>query len=189
MSYTPRILIVDDEPRMRDSLKALLSGQGYEIHTGNSVKEAIEYLSRNSFDLVLLDIVMPEMDGHRVMDYINSRDIETSVIVMTGHASIESAIEAMRGGAYDYLRKPFEHEELLKTVGNALKQKRLKNKREQAEEALRESEEKYRAVLEACPDPIVVYDMEGAVIYLNPALRASLPLKAVDTPNKERFLM
>ncbi|MBW1677148.1 MAG: response regulator [Deltaproteobacteria bacterium] len=169
MSYTPRILIVDDEPRMRDSLKALLSGQGYEIHTGNSVKEAIEYLSRNSFDLVLLDIVMPEMDGHRVMDYINSRDIETSVIVMTGHASIESAIEAMRGGAYDYLRKPFEHEELLKTVGNALKQKRLKNKREQAEEALRESEEKYRAVLEACPDPIVVYDMEGAVIYLNPA--------------------
>ncbi len=169
MSYTPRILIVDDEPRMCDSLKALLSGQGYEIHTGNSVKEAIEYLSRNSFDLVLLDIVMPEMDGHRVMDYINSQDIETSVIVMTGHASIKSAIEALRGGAYDYLRKPFEHEELLKTVENALKQKRLKNKREQAEEALRESEEKYRAVLEACPDPIVAYDMEGAVIYLNPA--------------------
>ncbi len=169
MSYTPRILIVDDEPRMCDSLKVLLSGQGYEIHTGNSVKEAIEYLSRNSFDLVLLDIVMPEMDGHRVMDYINSQDIETLVIVMTGHASIESAIEALRGGAYDYLRKPFEHEELLKTVGNAFMQKRLKNKREQAEEALRESEEKYRTVLEACPDPIVVYDMEGAVIYLNPA--------------------
>ena len=169
MSYTPRILIVDDEPRMCDSLKVLLSGQGYEIHTGNSVKEAIEYLSRNSFDLVLLDIVMPEMDGHRVMDYINSQDIETLVIVMTGHASIESAIEALRGGAYDYLRKPFEHEELLKTVGNALMQKRLKNKREQAEEALRESEEKYRAVLEASPDPIVVYDMEGTVIYLSPA--------------------
>jgi len=169
MSYAPKILIIDDEPRMCDSLNALLSGQGYEIHTGNSGKEAIEYLTGDGFALVLLDIVMPEMDGHRVMHYINSQHIETLVIVMTGHASTESAIEALRSGAYDYLRKPFEHEELLKTVENALDQKRLKNERKRTEEALRESEEKYRTVLEASPDPIVAYDMEGKVIYLNPA--------------------
>jgi len=169
MSYTPKILIVDDEPRMCDSLKALLSGQGYEIHTCDCGKEAIECLAKNRFDLILLDIVMPDMDGHRVMHYINSEDIETLVIAMTGYASIESAIETLRSGAYDYLRKPFEHEELLKKVENALKQKRLINGHKHAEEALRESEEKYRTVLEASPDAIVVYDMEGTVIYLNPA--------------------
>ena len=109
MPYTPKILIVDDEPRMCDSLKDLLSGEGYEIYTSNSVKEATKYLSENRVDLVLLDMVMPEMDGRHVMDYINSQGIETLIIVMTGHACMESAIEALRRGAYDYLRKPFEH--------------------------------------------------------------------------------
>jgi signal transduction histidine kinase len=142
-SYTPKILIVDDEPRMCDSLKALLSGQDYEIHTCNSGKEAAEYLGKD-FDLVLLDIVMPDMDGHDVMDYIARQSPETLVVAMTGHASIESAVQALRRRAYDYLRKPFEHEELLKTVENALDQKRLRSERKQAEESLREMEKALR---------------------------------------------
>ena len=142
-SYTPKIRIVDDEPRMCDSLEALLSGQDYEIHTCNSGKEAAEYLGKN-FDLVLLDIVMPDMDGHDVMDYIARQSPETLVVVMTGHASIESAVQALRRRAYDYLRKPFEHEELLKTVENALDQKRLRSERKQAEESLREMEKALR---------------------------------------------
>lgn len=138
--YDPRkILIVDDEPRMCDSLKALLSSEGYEIHTYNSGKEAIKYLGKNRVDLVLLDIVMPEIDGHRVMDYINSQDTETLVIFITGYASVESAIEALRGRAYDYLRKPFEYEELLKAVKNALDQKALRSERKRVEEALRKA--------------------------------------------------
>jgi len=138
--YDPRkILIVDDEPRMCDSLKALLSSEGYEIHTYNSGKEAIKHLGKNRVDLVLLDIVMPEIDGHRVMDYINSQDTETLVIFITGYASVESAIEALRGRAYDYLRKPFEYEELLKAVKNALDQKALRSERKRVEEALRKA--------------------------------------------------
>lgn len=73
MSYAPNILIIDDEPLMCDSLKVLLSTQGYEIHTANSGKEAVEYLAKNSFDLVLMDIVIADMDGHRLMHYINIR--------------------------------------------------------------------------------------------------------------------
>ena len=138
--YDPRkILIVDDEPRMCDSLKALLSSEGYEIHTYTSGKEAIKHLGKNRVDLVLLDIVMPEIDGHRVMDYINSQDTETLVIFITGYASVESAIEALRGRAYDYLRKPFEYEELLKAVKNALDQKALRSERKRVEEALRKA--------------------------------------------------
>ncbi|NVM21317.1 MAG: response regulator [Desulfobacterales bacterium] len=138
----PKILIVDDESRMCDSLEALLSTQGYEIHTANGGKRAIEHLAKNDFDLVLLDIVMPEMSGNQVMHYINNQDLETLIVIMTGHASVESALEAMRSGVYDYLRKPFEHEELLKTVENALDQKRLKSERRQAEEALKKAHEK-----------------------------------------------
>ena len=139
MSHTPKILIVDDEPRMCDSLDILLSGAGYEIHVSNRGKDAVEHLAKNRFDLVLLDIVMPDMDGHQVMHHINSQDPETIVIVMTGHASTESAIDALRSGAYDYLKKPFEQEELLKTVKNALQQRKLRTERKQAEQALQKA--------------------------------------------------
>ncbi|NVM22003.1 MAG: response regulator, partial [Desulfobacterales bacterium] len=152
----PKILVVDDELLMCASLKALLGGEGYEVHTSNSGKEAIEHLAKNSFDLVLLDIVMPDVSGYQDMRYINIQDLESLVIVMTGQASLESAIEALRSGAYDYLRKPFEHEEFLKTVKNALDQKRLKSEQKQAEEALRETVRR----LEVAYEQSIIYAQE-----------------------------
>jgi len=148
--HPPKILVVDDELRMCDSLEVLLSGEGYEVHTGNSGKEAIEHLSKNGFDLVLLDIVMPEMDGHEVVRYVNSQDLDSLVIFMTGHASVDSAIEALRGGAYDYLRKPFEPEELLRTVRSALDEQRLKSERKQVEEGLKESTRRVQVAYDQC---------------------------------------
>jgi len=126
----------------------LLSHYGYEIHTSNSGKEAVEYLSKNNFALVLLDMVMPDMDGRQVMDHIKGQSPETLIIVITGHASVESAVAALRNKAYDYLRKPFEHEELLKTVENALEQKRLNGERKRAEAALRESSRRLQVAYE-----------------------------------------
>jgi len=153
MSYTPKILIVDDEPRMCASLKTLLSDHGYEIHTSNSGKKAVEYVSKNNFDLVLLDMIMPDMGGHQVMDHIKGQSPETLIIVVTGHASVESAVAALRNNAYDYLRKPFEHEELLKTVENALEQKRLNGEHKRAETALRESAHR----LQVAYDQSIIY--------------------------------
>ncbi len=144
MPHIPKILIVDDEPRMCTSLKALLSNHGYEISTSNNGKEAVESLSKNDFDLVLLDVVMPDMDGRQVMDYIEAQSLKTLIIVITGYASVESAVAALRNRAYDYLRKPFGHEELLKTVENALEEKRLNSERKQAEAQLRESARKLK---------------------------------------------
>lgn len=122
--FTPNILIVDDEPRMCTSLKSLLSDQNYNVFTAKSGQEALDFLPRERLDIVILDIVMPELDGYKVMDQIKRQSPETMVILMTGYASVGSALEALKGGAYDYLRKPFENGELLKTVGNALSQKR-----------------------------------------------------------------
>ena len=126
MSYIPKILIVDDEPRMCDSLKFLLSGQNYEVFTANSGQDALQSLSENEFDVAVLDVVMPGIDGHQLMACIRERNPEAMVILMTGHASMDSAARAIKNGAWDYIRKPFEYDELLKTVQNALNQKRLR---------------------------------------------------------------
>ena len=122
----PKILIIDDEPRMCQSLKELLAIQNYELNTANSAKEATEFLNNNSFDLILLDLCLPDLNGYHVMDHISQQGLEALVIVLTGCASEESAIEALRRGAYDYLKKPFEPEKLLITVKNALNQKKIK---------------------------------------------------------------
>ena len=131
MSDAPKVLIVDDEPRLCSSLKSLLSHQGYEAHTSTGGKQAMESLAENGFDLVLLDVVMPDVDGYQVMDYMDRRNLETPVIFITGHASVDSAVAALRGGACDCLRKPLDYEELLKTVANAVDQKRGNNEQKQ----------------------------------------------------------
>ena len=148
MSNVPKILIVDDEPRMRDSLKTLLSNEGFEVQTGCGGQEAIQCLGKNDFDLVLLDLVMPDSDGHEIMDQIKRQSPETLVVIITGHASVESSILALTNGACDFLTKPFEHDELLKRVQNALDQRRLKNERKKTEEALRESNRRLQVAYE-----------------------------------------
>jgi PAS domain S-box-containing protein len=178
MSYVPKILIVDDEPRMCDSLKILLGSQGYETQTGYSGKEAIECLARDSFDLVLLDIVMPDMTGHQIMDYINSQDPETLVIVMTGHASVDSAVESLRRGAYDYLRKPFDFEQLEKRVKNALNQDRLKKENELINVKLELTEKRYQYLVNASPDIIYTLDHEGKFTFINGAVESLLGYKS-----------
>jgi two-component system cell cycle sensor histidine kinase/response regulator CckA len=168
MPNTPKVLIVDDEQRMVDSLKELLSNQGWEIHTTLNGHEAIESLNKTAFDIVLLDIVMPDIDGYQIMDLITPKNRDILVIIMTGHASIETAIEALRRGAYDYIRKPFESEELLTTIKNALNHQRVKRDAKHVERALRESEEKYRDLVESANSIILRWDVEGNITYLNP---------------------
>jgi len=148
-----KILIVDDEPRMCKSLKVLLSAASYEVHTCKNGEDAMKSLDENMFDLILLDIVIPDMDGRQIMNHITSRCPDTPIILMTGHASVESAVTALRGGAYDYLKKPFEHEELLKTIRNALNQKRLYSERKKAEED-------WANTFDAVTDMIMVLDSD-----------------------------
>lgn len=174
MSDTPKILIVDDEPRICESLQALLSTYGYEIRTAHSGKKAIEHLNTGNFDLVLLDVVMPDMDGYQVMDYIGRESPDTLVIILTGQYSVDSAVEALRRGANDYLTKPLDTEELLRTVEYSLQNKRLKSECKKAEEALQESEERYRTLIDDVLDrssvAIVILDSEFRVVWVNRSL-------------------
>ena len=120
-----RLLLVDDEAHALSSLGQLLHGRGYHLTCVATGGEALAHLARDSFDLVLLDLRLPDIGGHQVMDFINEQGIDADVIVMSGEVGIDAAIGALKRGAYDYLRKPYAREELLTTVGNALEQRRL----------------------------------------------------------------
>ncbi|MFC1823460.1 response regulator [Thermodesulfobacteriota bacterium] len=170
MQLGTRILIVDDEPRMCDSLEILLGPDRYEIHKATSGHGAIENLDRNIFDLVLLDMVMPDMDGYQVLEHLDQQDHDTLVIIITGHASIESAVKALRRGAYDYVRKPFEPEELVTKVENALNQQRLTFENRLINGKLALSEQRYRYLVDNSPDIIYTLDDQGNFTFLSDAV-------------------
>ncbi|MBW2095493.1 MAG: response regulator [Deltaproteobacteria bacterium] len=174
MSFPAKILIVDDEPRIRDSLKLLLDEQGYDVYTVSSGQEAKDILSVYQFDLALLDMVIPDMNGHQLMEHIYETSPGTMVVIITGHASLDSAIGALRRGAYDYLRKPFEFEELLKTVQNALDQKKLKSEKEIINGKLELSEERYRYLVQNSPDIIYTLDENGNFTFVSQAVKRLL---------------
>ena len=120
-----RILIVDDEIRMCESLEILLGNRDYELQSFTDGRRALSYIQDHGCDLVLLDLLMPEMDGFTVLTRIKENYLDVQVIIMTAQGSAEYAVAALKSGADDFLCKPFEIDELLKRIQNALNAKRL----------------------------------------------------------------
>jgi two-component system cell cycle sensor histidine kinase/response regulator CckA len=118
--------------------------------------------------------VIPDMDGHQLMEHIKRHHPETLVIIITGNSSLDSAVSALKKGAYDYLRKPFEYEELLTTVQNALNQKRLKSEKEVINGKLEVSEDRYRYLVENSPDIIYTLDRNGNFTFISDAVERIL---------------
>ena len=160
MSDPHTILIVEDDPGFSGYLNRLLRRKDLKLVTADGGRQAIESLQTNRVDLVLQDIGLPDIDGYQVMDLIRQKYPEILVIVMTGEITVESALKALRKGAYDYLRKPFESTELLNTIDNALDRIRLEQQNKQAETKLRESEGRYRQLFDSESDAVVVFDAE-----------------------------
>ena len=163
----PTLLLVDDEPRLLASLHALLDGFGYRIETAVGGAAAIEALSRVQVDIVLLDLNMPQVSGHDVMRFMQESAIDASVIVLSGDRDIEAAIGALRHGAWGFLRKPYQHEELLKTVTNALGKRRLEEENRAVSWRLEHSERLYRFLIDSSPDIIYTLDTSGRFTYIN----------------------
>ena len=120
-----KILVVEDEELMRSILRQLLNDAGYTVVTADRVDSAIEAFAANDIAVTLTDIKMPGRDGLDLLDEIKSIDSEAVVIIMTAYSSVDSAVAALRKGAYDYVTKPFVNEDLLHTVKNAVTQRRL----------------------------------------------------------------
>ena len=115
-----RILVIDDEEMVRQSLEEILRLEGYDITPACSGEEALEILGQENFDLILLDLKMPGVDGIEVLRTVSKASPDTKVILLTGHGSLESAIEALRQGAHDYLLKPVSSRDLLSSVAGAI---------------------------------------------------------------------
>ncbi len=120
VSKKTTILITDDEERIRSALAEILEFEGYAIEHAASGTEALKKLQSNAFDLMFLDVKMKGMDGFEVLEALNEQEITVPVIMLTGHGTIEMAVQATRLGAYDFLQKPPDLNRLLITVRNAL---------------------------------------------------------------------
>ena len=162
-----QILIVDDEKRIVENISLCLLREGYQAVGAYSGDEAIKFFEQQRFDLVLLDISMPGMNGYEVMEHIYGLDDEVLIIIITGHASIESAVRALKIGAWDYLKKPFEYADLIKTVKNALSQKKLIAAKKIVSARLEASERQFEYMVNNSPDLIFTLDQKGCFIFVN----------------------
>lgn len=120
-----KILVVDDEKSIRDSIKMILDYEGYESLFAENGKKALQVIDDEPVDVVLLDIKMPGMDGLEVLDAIRELDADIPVIMISGHGTIETAVESTKKGAYDFLEKPLDRDKVLVTIRNALRQRKL----------------------------------------------------------------
>ena len=118
-----KILLVDDEVVFTENMSKLLKSRGYMVKTVNEGNSAVEVLEIDNFDVVVLDLKMPGMDGIQTLKEINRLGIFTEVLILTGHGSIDTAMEAIKLGAYDYLVKPCEIDELIEKIEGAWEKK------------------------------------------------------------------
>lgn len=170
-----RILVVDDEAHVRSMIAATLERQGYEITVASGGREAVDALERDSFELILTDIVMQEGNGLALLEHIHAESPNLPVIMVTAIHDISVAIDSMRRGAYDYLLKPFEREHLVATVQRALEHRQalqesrtyqqnleqvVRARTEMLRQAMEDLEHSYDVTLEALGDALDLKDSE-----------------------------
>src|SRR5256885_9297978 len=132
-----RVLVVDDERSMRELLAIMLRQAGHEVTVAEGGEQAVEVIKSESFDLVITDLRMRKVDGIAVLRAAKEHSPSTVVLVVTAFASTETAVEAMKLGAYDYVTKPFKLDEIKLTIANALERKRLQDENRELRTQLR----------------------------------------------------
>jgi two-component system response regulator AtoC len=158
----PKILVTDDDRSALDSLSEVLEKEGYAVLRAESGAEALKVLSSEPLDLVLTDLRMREIDGMKVLEVARSSQRDVPVIVMTGFASMETTIDAIRNGATDYLSKPFKLEQVRVVVRRALEQAHLRNENRKLRTAVDEQQAE-RAMIGRSPEMVEVYKLIARV--------------------------
>ena len=149
MLEQPSILLIEDEARLRQNLQVLLEGEGYRVVSAEDGAEGIRKLQEEPFDLVITDVVMPQVGGFQVMEYLKDHYPDMVVVAITAYVSTESAIEALRRGAYDYLAKPFDVDLMQIVIKRALEKSRMQKAFHYMGELERKVEERTHKLAEA----------------------------------------
>ncbi len=131
-----RVLIVDDEEQLARAFRRKLTAEGYVVTTASSAEEGLSLTEKQTFDVALLDIRLPGIDGVQLLEKLRKQEPTMEVIMLTGHASVDTAIQSMKLGAYDYLSKPCKLNELTQVIMKAYEKKALKEKAMVLEEQL-----------------------------------------------------
>src|SRR3954447_23038832 len=121
----PTVLVVDDEPGVRSALSGVLRDEGYQVDAVESGESCLERLSPQPYDVVVLDVWLPGMDGLATLTRMRERQVDSQVVIISGHGSVESAVRAIKMGAFDFVEKPLSLEKTVLVVRNALRQRLL----------------------------------------------------------------
>jgi two-component system phosphate regulon sensor histidine kinase PhoR len=195
MPEQTNILVIDDEQNMREGCSRILSKEGCAVITAENGKQGLDKVraSLGKIDVILLDLMMPGMSGMEVMDQVRMIDPNLLVIVITGYATVESAVEAMKKGAYDFIPKPFTPDQLRIVVKRALERRLLQKEaeflRRERERSLRDiatEKSKIKTIINCMGDGVLVCDHDSCMVLTNPA--ASRMLKIPETSLLGNFL-
>ncbi len=153
------VLVVDDEEIMREILETLLTRAGYDVRLAASGAEGLELARALPFDAAVVDIMMPGLDGIATLDELKRIDEDLAVVIITAYGSIESAIAAMKSGAFDYITKPFKNEEVLVVIRNAMERRRLVTENRTLRQNIQERYHKFANIIGRSPKMRQVFDL------------------------------
>lgn len=166
---TAPILVIDDDPDIRESLGDMLSHEGYQVQTAQTGSTALQLVKTEHYAAALLDIQLPDIDGLSVLKVMMELDPDLPIIIVTGNATMENTVGSLTKGAFAYLTKPYNSQELKAVVRRAVSMKGLVVRAEQVEHALYASEARFRALVESAADAIILADQTGHMIWWNGA--------------------
>jgi len=174
-AYVPRILVVDDEQRIRLGCQVVLKKEGYYIALADDGKVGLEMIAAEHFDIVLLDLMMPSLSGFDVLSHIKERHPDTVVIVITGYATLEHSVAAMKQGAFDFVPKPFTPDQLRAVVSKAIHYTR-------ALTDIATEKSRMRGLINRLTDGVMATDNHQRVVLCNPAFRRLIGSQGQHSP-------
>jgi diguanylate cyclase (GGDEF)-like protein/PAS domain S-box-containing protein len=178
------ILAVDDDAFMRICLEELLKTYGYCCTLAENGKKALSLLNQYKFDIILLDLMMPEMGGHQVMAQVKEKFPDLDVIIVSGDATFDNATKALRLGAKDFISKPYKPDELIKCIRHIQETRKLKSKLIDMHQQVLVSEQRYRFFINNSPDLIYLLDNKGKITFINDRVMAFLGYEAKELIGK-----
>ena len=187
---TIRILIADDERPIREGCARVLGSKGFDVLTAENGQMALDILSKEKVSVLLLDLKMPVMGGEEVLEKAGDKYPDVPIIIITGHGTVDTAVECMKKGAYDFITKPFQIEQFLATVNRAIEKRNLEQKAMQLQDEnirnlydLNLEKSRLKTIINYMANGVIVTNRNMEVVLNNPAIKRLLEIsKNVENP-------